>query len=255
MPLPSFVIAGAQKSGTTTLHQMLQQHPRVFMSRPKELHFFDRNWDRGIDWYTSHFEARKPRHRQWGESTPTYLYDDRTRQRLIDSLPDSRVVIILRNPIDRAYSHYWHSRRKAREPVATFEEALALENERLATDNLGQRKRFSYVDRGHYIDQLVPLHQAFGPEGLHVMLLEDLVADRTSALVGLFAFLGLPVEPAGQIQGRTANAYRDRAADVAPSPTGYPPLSTATRTVLAEHFRPYNDRLSTWLGRDLSHWV
>ena len=120
MPFPTFVVAGAQKCGTSTLHSLLQDHPHVLMSRPKELHFFDRHWERGLDWYASQFTPG-PDHQQFGESTPVYMYDAVGRQRMIETLPEARIVVILRDPIKRAYSHYRQYRNTEREPAPTFE--------------------------------------------------------------------------------------------------------------------------------------
>ncbi|MEO8330056.1 MAG: sulfotransferase, partial [Candidatus Nanopelagicales bacterium] len=104
MILPSVIIAGAQKSGTTTLRGMMAQHPDVFMSTPKELHYFDSYYDRGIEWYSSCFAAGASfMHR--GESTPFYMYNPTARKRMLTTLPELKVICILRNPIDRAYSH------------------------------------------------------------------------------------------------------------------------------------------------------
>ncbi len=253
MSLPTFVIVGAQRCGTSTLHQMLRDHPQVFMSRPKELHFFDRHWDRGLDWYAEQF-APGPRLVHAGESTPLYLYDATSRQRLIDSLPEARIVAIFRDPVKRAYSHYWHSRRLRRDQVPTFEEAIELEASRLASDDKDVRARHSYVDRGHYLEQLQVFEEAFGRNRLHVLLLEDLIERRVRSLEDLFTFLDIAVEPATTIQPRRLNPYRLNVGKTKPEPASYPPLSPHTHHRLVEHFRPHNQALATWLGRDLSHW-
>ena len=120
MPLPTFVIAGAQKCGTTSLAAALRQHRQVHVSRPKELHFFDRPLRaRAASGTPTQFSPRD-RHAQIGEATPVYLDDPVARERLIQTLPDAKIVIILRNPVDRAYSHYWHKRRLGSEPLATL---------------------------------------------------------------------------------------------------------------------------------------
>ncbi len=253
MSLPTFVIVGAQKCGTSTLHRMLRDHPQVFMSRPKELHFFDRHWDRGLGWYAEQFTPG-PRQVHAGESTPIYLYDTTSRQRLIDSLPEARMVAILRDPAKRAYSHYWHSRRLGRDQVPTFEEAIDLEASRLASDDKDGRARHSYVDRGHYLEQLRVFEAAYGRNRLHVLLLEDLTEQRVRSLEDLFTFLDIAVEPAATIQPRWANPYRLNLGKTKPEPASYPPLSPDTHHRLAEHFRPHNEALAAWLGRDLSHW-
>ena len=97
MPLPTLVIAGAQKCGTSTLHGLLRDHPQVFMSRPKEVHFFDRHWTRGLDWYSSQFTPARA-HVHAGESTPLYTYDAEARQRMVETLPRASIIVVLRDP-------------------------------------------------------------------------------------------------------------------------------------------------------------
>lgn len=254
MPLPTLVIAGAQKCGTSSLVTLLGQHPQVFVSRPRELHFFDRHFDRGLDWYREQFTMRR-RHLHVGEGTPAYLYDSATRARMMEALPDAKIVVILRDPAQRAYSHYWHERRLGHESSA-FEEALDLEKERLATGELRQRKCYSYVDRGHYIDQIEALESGHARERLHVMLFEDLVESRVASLERLFEFLGVDTEPAGAIKEVWRNAYRatDASGKRSGARSAYPPMPPEARARLVEHFTPYNDRMAAWLRRDLSPW-
>lgn len=255
MPLPTLVIAGAQKCGTSSLVTLLRQHPQVSMSRPKELHFFDRHFDRGLDWYREQFTMGGT-HLHAGEGTPAYLYDPATRARMMETLPEAKIVVILRDPARRAYSHYWHERRLGHES-SPFEEALDLEKERLATGELRNRKCYSYVDRGHYIDQIEALESGHARERIHVLLFEDLIARRVASLKRLFEFLGVDTEPAGAIKEVWRNPYR--ATDPSGkarsgAPTAYPPIQHETRARLVEHFTPHNDRMAAWLGQDLSPW-
>ena len=103
--LPNFVVIGAMRSGSTSLYKYLQAHPDVFMPR-KEIHFFDVKWDRGIAWYHTRFEGYAGQ-TAIGEATPTYLADPVALDRMAATIPDARLVAVLRDPIDRAYSHYW----------------------------------------------------------------------------------------------------------------------------------------------------
>jgi hypothetical protein len=245
---------------------MLRKHPQVHMSRTKELHFFDRHFDRGLEWYAEQFEPRR-RHKQVGETTPAYMYKPRARKRLIAQLPDARIVMILRNPVDRAYSHYWHDLRRLEQerhsrPVPqTFEAAILQEQPALlgaAQPEAGSAavasRRDSYVGRGEYIDQIRPFVRAYGRDRVHVMLLDDLIADRTASLRALLAFLRVSERPAEDIQEVHANRYRRPDEQGKVKPAEYVPMQQATRAALAEHYQPYNERLATWLGRDLSHW-
>lgn len=254
MPLPTFVIAGAQKCGTSSLSATLRQHPQFFMSKPKELHFFDRHFSRGLAWYEDQF-APGPGQSQWGEATPAYIYDAEARSRLAETLPGTKVVVILRDPAKRAYSHYWHSHRLGHEDQP-FEEALELEPKRLAEGARATRAQFSYSDRGHYVDQLEDLAAAHGRELVHVMLLEDLIADRTTTLQGLLHFLDADVEPLEAIEEIHTNKYRvrnEKSGKV--QPVTYPPMNPATRERLKGQFAGSTQRLADWLGRDLSVWT
>ena len=209
MRLPTFVIAGTQKGGTTSLAAVLRQHRQVHICRPKEVHFFDRHFKRGLEWYAEQFSPRD-HHLQIGEATPAYLDDHVARKRITRTFPDLKVVILLRNPVDRAYSHYWHKRRLGDEPLATFEEAVAAEPERLATAGPRPRNRLrhAYVDRGHYMDRIDPFVAAHGREQVHVMLLDDLVDRPGRTLRHLLNFLEVNPRPARRMQVERRNTYR-----------------------------------------------
>ena len=253
MPLPTMLVAGVQKSGTGTMRTALGLHPQILMTRQKELHFFDRHFDRGVEWYESQFTPNR-RQIQFGEATPDYLYDREARERMAATLPDAKFIVILRDPVDRAYSHFWHTGRKGWEDK-TFEEALELEPERIATPVLEERSRYSYVDRGRYIDQLVDLAARHDRSLIHVVLLDDLKVDQAAALETLFKFLDVDPEPALSMPQQWRN--RSRAVDPELGkvvPTEYPPMNPQTRTRLAEVFEEPNRRLAEWLGRDLSGW-
>jgi hypothetical protein len=247
------VIAGAQKCGTSSLALACRQHPQISMSERKELHFFDRNFDRGLDWYQSQFDPR-PRHRQIGEATPAYLYEREARERMLATLPEAKIIVVLRDPVERAYSHFWHTTRRGDEDK-TFEEALELEPERIDSPVLEDRARYSYVARGHYLDQLLSVVAEHDRSLLQVLLLDDLKADQPATLETLFRFLDVNPEPAHTIPEVWRNRYRVPDKDVGKAlPAEYPPMNPETRARLKDVFRESNDRLGEWLGRDLSVW-
>jgi sulfotransferase family protein len=253
MPLPTMVIAGAQKCGTSSLALACRQHPQISMSERKELHFFDRNFDRGLEWYEGQFE-RLPQHRAVGEATPAYLYEREARERMLATLPEAKVIVVLRDPVERAYSHFWHTTRRGDEDKS-FEEALELEPERIASSVLEDRARYSYVARGHYVDQLLAVVTEHDRSLLHVMLLDDVKADQAAALETLFRFLDVDPEAAQAIPEIWRNRYRVPDKDRGKAlPREYPPMNPETRARLKEVFRESNDRLGEWLGRDLSAW-
>lgn len=270
MPLPTFVIVGAQKCGTSSLHRMLRQHPQVHMSRTKELHYFDRHFDRGLEWYTQQFTPRR-QHKEIGETTPAYMYRAPARRRLIQQLPDARIVMILRNPVDRAYSHFWHDTRRLEQarrtrPVpVTFEAALAGERPELfaslvadsepgRAQGASSDRRDSYIGRGEYIDQIEPFLDAYGEDRVLILLLEDLIADRPGCLRDLFRFLRVSADPATTIEEVHVNRYRRPDEAGRARAATYEAMQPATRATLVEHYRPFNERLAKLLGRDLSHW-
>ena len=129
--LPTYLIAGTVRSGTTSLHRALRRHPEVFAPGEKELHFFDRQFDRGVGWYESLF-ADAPGTGPVGEATPNYVYDDHAVERMAGVVPDARVVVLLRDPVERAYSQYW-MQRSAHHETLDFADAVAAEPDRLTS--------------------------------------------------------------------------------------------------------------------------
>ena len=160
--LPDAIIIGAQKCGTSSLHNYLTQHPGVIAPLRKEVHYFDDNYRRGERWYRAHFgRAGGPGINL--DSSPYYLFHPLAAQRAHQLLPDARLIVMLRDPVRRAYSHYWHERDKRRESLS-FADALDAEPLRIARDaqRLAQgeidsspdHRRYSYLARGRYAEQL-----------------------------------------------------------------------------------------------------
>jgi len=188
--LPTFVVIGAMKCGTTALHRMLRGHPAIAMSDPKELNFFfgtappapdadDRwaegNWWRGVDWYAHHFPAHVPVR---GESSPGYTSPDHPEvaARLADTLPAARLVYLVRDPIDRAVSQYHHHRRDGAEPRPLVEALL----------DPGSQ----YVARSRYSERLAPFLDHVPRQRILVVAMEDLRDERDATLTRVLSFLG-----------------------------------------------------------------
>ena len=179
--LPTFVVIGAMRSGSTSLFKHLQAHPQVFMPR-KEIHFFDDRWDRGLAWYESRFDGYDGQP-VVGEATPTYMADTVALDRLAEVIPHARLVAVLRDPVERAYSHYWMEHARARDP-RTFEEAIA--------DELAGRPGLppsDYLARGRYAGQLDEVTARFPRSQLHVLLLDDLRDRSAEAYAEVCRFL------------------------------------------------------------------
>lgn len=209
--LPDFVIVGAQKAGTTSLYNYLGQNPAVVPLRSKELHFFDNHLARGLDWYRSRFctseeldaaSATAGSPAQTGEATPFYMFHPLAPKRMQRVIPDARLLLVLREPTERAYSHYQHERRKGVEALS-FEEAIAAEGDRLAgelaergvtafDDPRSHQRHASYDARGHYAEQLERIIEYYPRDQLLVVLSDDLFVDQQRTYDRVCEFLGLP---------------------------------------------------------------
>ncbi len=269
--LPDFLIIGAQRCGTTSLARNLSAHPEVYVASQKEVHFFDRHTDRGLTWYREQFAGASEK-QIVGEATPEYMYDKDALRRMAETLPDARLVVSLRNPIDRAYSEYWFVRGRGYESLS-FEEAIAAESDRAASGDPVVRMRHSYLDRGRYLQQLERVCELYPRDRLHVVLFEDFVGAPLEALQAVHRFLGVREDFLPSTIGRrfgSARTYKSqwlRAVSKAlPYPLGaavarinsqrvaYPPMESKTRAALEAEFRESNQALAHWLGRDLSRW-
>jgi len=240
--LPDAVILGAQKSGTSSLHYYLAQHPGVVAPLRKEVHYFDLNHERGEAWYRAHF-GRSGEPGLNLDSSPYYLFHPAVPARARALLPQARYVVLFRNPVRRAYSHYWHERDKGRERLG-FEEAIAAEEarlgdaeRRLAAGTLARseaHQHCSYLARGRYVEQLERWFAVIPREQFLVLRFEDMVANPLATLNRTLGFLGLPPIDSVRLEARNTRRYE--------------PLAPATAERLDEYFQPYNRRLEALLG-------
>jgi hypothetical protein len=278
-PLPNAFIGGAQKSGTTSLHHGLESHPQIFFPRrPQEIHFFDidKNYRRGVDHYRSYFRDHggEP---VVAQTSPLYLYEPAVAGRIAEVSPQARFLFILRHPVDRAYSHYWHEVRYGYERLP-FAAALAAEPERLR-GGFTARRHFSYLDRGRYAGQIERFLQRFTPEQVLPVLYDDLAQDQPALLRRCAAFLGAdPEHPDWVMAGRQAAgapAHRYNRARlprlwwlqrmtrdlrnvskgavalvdaVNLRPVAYPPMDEELRRRLSEQMAPEIERLQVLTG-------
>jgi len=189
--LPNFFIVGAQKSATTSLYNYLSGHPDVYLPAQKEAHFFNRDdrYAKGLESYEREYFAEWSGEKAVGEVTPDYMYFENTLPRMARhlDLKEIRFIFILRNPVQRAYSHYLMTYRRGLEPLS-FEEAIDRESDRLAGD-YASRVHFSYVSRGFYFTQIRRYFDYVDQNRLLVLLTEDLNTDAMSVLGEIFAFL------------------------------------------------------------------
>ncbi len=249
--LPDFVVIGATKSGTTSLYEMICRHPRVLPAVRKEINYFDdpRMHERGALWYRQHFptvlEKSLPGARKiTGEATPSYFPHPAAPARAARAIPRAKLVLALRNPADRAYSHYHMRLRRGRECM-TFEDALeyegrrtAWDRERSATDPRHKAYRsynYGYAEGGRYAEHLERWLGHFAAKDILVVEADQMRRDGQAALDGVYSFLGL--EPFGA--GAPASLNEG----------DYAPMKEATREKLLGYFRPHNERLYSMLGR------
>jgi hypothetical protein len=254
--LPSYLIVGAQKGGTSALYEYIVRHPLVGRSTNEEVHYFSLNYARGTAWYRGHFPTvaraayvrrRYGRELVTGESSPYYLFHPHALERIRELLPDARLIVVLRNPVDRAYSQYNHSRQMGAEPLESFEEALAAEPRRLDGElekmvadpfyNSFSHYNHSYLARGLYVEQLERLYRLFDERQLLLETAEDLATKTDDVYVRVLEFLGLPVRRLSHYPPQNVRRY--------------PPMRPETRRRLVEYFSEPNERLYAFLGRDL----
>ncbi len=266
--LPDFLIIGGQRCGTTSLYYYLAEQAGVCPAATKEVHFFDDHYERGIDWYRAQFPTCAYKYylervRRWhfltGEASPYYLFHPHAPGRIASVLPNVKLIALLRNPIDRAYSHHWLEVKGSYESL-TFEEAIRSEQERIAGErdkmisdedyHSFKYRRFSYLTRGIYIDQIEYWLSFFPRDQFLFLKAEDLYSHPAAVVRQTLEFLGVQ---ANQID-TTGKAYKRYKV---PSKTGYraegtaPAMDPATRECLVEYFMPFNVRLYEFLGRDL----
>lgn len=208
--LPDFVIVGAQKGGTSSLYAYLCQHPQILPAERKEVHFVDLNWPRGERWYRSHFPSFRDLARHegggreralTGEASPYYLYHPHAARRLAAVVPQARIIILLRDPVARAYSHYRHNVRMGEETLS-FPEALEREERILPEETVKlvadptyrsvAHQLYSYRARGRYAEQIARFLEHFPQEQLLILRSEDLFADPQRVYTQTLGFLDLP---------------------------------------------------------------
>lgn len=276
--LPDALIAGAQRSGTTSLHAWLAGHREVFAPpRPQEIHFFDleRNYRRGPAWFARYFRARGPHHRVAFATSPLYLYHPEAPPRIAALLPAVRLVFTLRDPVARAYSHYWHSVATGWESLP-FAAALDEEPARLRRGELA-RRHFSYLDRGRYATQLLRFRSFFAADQMLVLRFEDLTSHPAVARRALAAHLGLDAEGFAAPRAAPANAtgrprwpvlqrwtrpWRRRLGRLVwlvdrlnLRRDGYPPLCPELAHRLRSELAPEVERTMELTGLDLTGWL
>jgi Sulfotransferase domain len=239
-----FIVPGAQKSGTTALHYFLSKHPQIALPDRQELHFFD----------DEEIFARQPvdydlLHRKFplvgrstiiGEVTPSYLYWKPAMERIRNYNPAIKLIILLRNPIDRAFAHWNMQRFKDWEPL-DFLDALNEEPRRIAQPLSVESRRFAYIDRGFYSAQLKSVFNYFPPKQLHVVKFDNFRDRKQETLDLIFGFLGV----------KRLSGFRDRDRNVVPYERA---MTSEERKYLLGVFAAEIEKLERMLGWELADW-
>jgi sulfotransferase family protein len=253
--LPDFIIIGAQKGGTTSLYAYLSQHPDIARALRKEIHFFNEHYKNGLHWYRSFFptSAAVDRHLratgrrlQTGEATPDYLFHPLVPERMHGVLPRAKLIVVLRDPVSRAYSHYQHLRNRGYEP-RSFSEAvegehnLLLRGHHQTVDDLRNRPRshllFGYVPRGFYASGIREWLGFFEMSQFLFLKSEDLFARPLEVLERTERFLGLR-----PFEWKTSTVFNQGRYDTKIEP--------AMQRHLQELYVAHNRELAQLLGSD-----
>ncbi|MDH2435365.1 sulfotransferase [Pokkaliibacter sp. MBI-7] len=235
-----FLVGGAQKAGTTALFNYLKDHPDLVAPRAKELHYFDKEEAWESDSYLQSFFP-KGESGIYFDATPIYLYWKLAPARIFEHNPSMKFAFILRNPIERAYSHWNMEYHRAKDNI-DFYTAITTEKERCANFSPLQHRVYSYIDRGFYSDQLSRYYQYFPKEQIHLIRYEDLKNNHSDILCSLYDFLNIRQIPAPDFIQQHHIPYKSK-------------MSHEAREYLVEIFRPEVKRLEAMTGWDCQHWL
>jgi hypothetical protein len=288
-----FLIIGAQKSGSTSLYHYLRQHPEIYLPEIEENRFFTKNefYRQGVAFLKPFYRHSKSSKVKGGKNVHIMYFPD-APSRIHKHNPDMKLIAILRNPIDRAYSAYWFARRNGWEYCKTFEQALELEFRR-TQGTYEERAELTYLTHGHYYEQLRRVINLFGQTKVLTFLTDDLKQDPQNVISRIFDWFGLNnsssqidyqrrsmVAAQPRILGlqkllmsrdiwyrrilRKSLSHRirhiiqrkviNKVIDANLEQANYPPMRQTTRKNLSQYFTKHNARLSGLIDRDLSHW-
>jgi len=289
---PNLFVLGFQKCGTTLLTDLLGSHENVFIPSIKETYFFidDKHYGRGYNWYLKEYFAPVEARHQWvGEGTPFYACDRAAMERLCadTDIKASRFIIVMRDPVKRAYSAYWHIQRLGHENLS-FEEALEAEPQRIKTSHKSGTRwwRFAYKTVSSYGTHLAMVQEFVPPENLLILIDSDL-RDAAALKQRLANFLEVDPDKFGTVTESNKAAMprfkwvqdlvngknplkalvrrlvpRERRAKLAKAilkanseEGAYPPMSNATAAALRASLEPEVRRASELSKRDLSRWL
>ncbi len=240
---PDFIIAGASKSGTSSIYYYLSHHPQVLLPHKKEIDFYWRNYQRGIDWYLAHFPSITDRADfLTGEATPNYLRFPQVAQRIKDTAPQTKIIILLRNPVDRAISWHYHKLNTGLTKV-DLKTAIAIEIDRLASVTAAEITNTGFYEPDNimsslYIYKIKPWIELLGREQFLILKSEDFYLNPLETMEEVFKFLDLPNCSLENYPKVNAGSYNQ--------------VDPSLRKTLSEYFAPYNQQLEEYLGKKFS---
>ncbi|MGL6344257.1 MAG: tetratricopeptide repeat protein [Waterburya sp.] len=233
---PDFIIIGATKCGTTSLFFYLNQHPQILAPHKKEINFFNHNFQMGLPWYLAHFPAIADTDELiTGEASPLYFYDEQVIQRLKELFPETKLIVMLRNPVERTISEYYHSVNHGLENRSLME-LIELEQELLATQPRNEvMQKFGYLLNSIYVNKIAKWMTNFANENILIIDSELFFEQTDLIMTKTWEFLGLPyIEQEKRIRYNTGS---------------YSPVTPEIKQKLQEFFIPYNQELEKYLNR------
>lgn len=230
---PDFIIIGAMKSATSAIYEYLMQHPLVARRMPKELHFFTLNYDKGLEWYSSQFAQGKKQKLLVGEASPGYFPSATAPNLIYQLFPDVKIILSLRNPSDRAISHYYHQFNRVKDEIRAIETAFSPQE--IANVNLPPYSQTSsYIQLGKYLHQLQKWLNIFPRKQVLILNYHDLEISTNAVMDQVFDFLNLPEYSLQNPHKIYANQY--------------PKVSLDIKSRLNQYFVPYNQELNDFIG-------
>lgn len=283
------MIVGAQKAGTTSLNSYLSQHPRLVTHKQTEMIYFldDKTYSLGYEQALRRYFPNYEQGKFLLAKNVGVMYSHTAMERLYQHNAEMQVIVVLRNPVDRAYSAYWFARRRGQEDLKTFEEAIAANPDRYKDKGIFRWGNTSYLDRSMYIKHLEMIFAIFPRSQVHIFLTDDMKRDIVGVCNQIFASVGIEQDVAldtkrehnrasvarsellARLIGRKSllkRAFRkiltDKPADKIKDilnrfneqEVDIPPISPETALRLTKYFEPYNHQLAELIGRNLDHW-
>ncbi len=223
--LPDFLIIGVPKGGTTYLYHLLNQHTQIEMSRRKEIHFFDRHYHRGLRYYKSFFPSAV-KGVKTGEASVNYFYSEKVKNRIAQDLPNCKLILLLRDPIDRAYSHFQMNKKDMIEK--SFDQYV--------TSDGFESNKYRYLEKGLYAEYL-PIWQSFLERGnLLILKSEELFSDTNNVISKVHQYLDLKPEPTKSLTNKNSGNYEK--------------MSSQTRQKLETYYQKDQEILRSLIGNE-----